>query len=170
MEQLHQISVDLSQTNEKFRIEAEQISSLLINMLQQLIILENEAVVQHQQMEEEKKAMGIPPSTEHPKYAEFWAHYRQKRGDYCKPFCTESLFAKSYQTSSIANPPEYGFVETGCRMAVMMKSAAKATVECVYTRSITMKKKFVFKKVETQWKLNEVYYGFDDESWHQDKL
>jgi len=60
-------------------------------------------------------------------------------------------------TGSLESPLRYVYIKTGCKLYFIMKSQNRAVIE----------NQFTFNKVDNDWKLNQVKYGFEGEDkWY----
>lgn len=157
-------------TDEKYQSMQAVIVPILLKLLSDLNYLEDEIFVKDKQLTEDKLKLGISKNQVAPGSKELWVEYKERYGDIVTPVCTSNLLKRGY-AGSISFPLRYGYINTGCKLYFIMKSQNRAVVEIHFSHGIDMKDQFIFNKINDNWKLNQVKYGYQGEDrWYIDSI
>lgn len=141
-------------TNDKYLPFADEIIPALVSLLRKLNDIEGKA-----------SACG---TSDREKYTSFKKEYGEIAGE----ICTAELLGRGY-LGTIHTPTKYGYINKGCDLEFVMKSAKQASVIMYNDRSkpYLYTYRFVFKNIDDFWKLNSVSCRLgDDDSWHADNI
>lgn len=168
----NQIEFELLNTPEKFHPTVDTILTKLLELLKALSALEREIYERNNKLEKEKFKAGIPYNQTAPGSKELWKEYADRYKQLVTPVCTDrmlKLLSKYGYIKSFGKPGKYDYINTKCKIVCTMKSGKKATIETFYHQGIDMKHQFIFKSIDNEWKIDEIKYGFcDDTTWHTD--
>jgi hypothetical protein len=158
--------IDTSQTPEKFQNMKDEVLSFLITNLLSLNDLETKYFEKYNELDADKKRLGIPSNQTHPKGDELWEEYHQRCKEILALICIKSF----NETRSMGKPAEYDYLDyNDTKILFIMKSDSRAVVETYYEDGIKEKQQFVLKKTSNGWKIDKKSYGFQDEdTWHKD--
>lgn len=160
----------INEASEKFKEKQSEICEPLFDLLRKINALEKEVCERSAELERKRIELGLPDSQTPPGKKELWAEYKQRMGEIVKPAITEKL-AKRGWGGSFGSPQKYGYIDGECTVNFIMKTAKRAVVETHFKHGSGHKHKFVIKDIDGKWLLDEVYYGFEDESgWHSDSI
>ena len=158
----------INEAKDKFKDLQDVICKPLFELLRQINAAEEWAYERSEELEKKKRELGLPESQEAPGMDELWEEYGKRLSEITKPYCTEKLSANG---GSFGSPTKYAYIDEECKVVFIMKSAKKAVVETHFNAGVDEKNKFVFKDVDGKWLLDEVYYGFEDETaWYSDGI
>ena len=158
------------EADEKFRPFQEEICSFLFEMLQDINNLEKEIFERNNELEAQKIKAGIPKHQVPQGWKELRDEFRERYFKIIDGKCTEKLLKRGY-AGSFGNPQKFGYIHGEYRADFIMKSEKKAVIETHYSHGVDSKHKFVLKKNDGKWLLDEVYYGFENEDhWYADNI
>lgn len=154
------------EANEKFKSFQEEVCDFLFEMLQECNILEKEIYERDRELKAKSIEAGNPEWLVPEGWHELMDEFKERFFKIIDGKCTEKLMKRGY-ARSFGDPQEFGYLNEECRAVFIMKSAQKAVVETHYSQGVECKHKFVLKKMEDKWLLDEFYYGFEDEDhWY----
>ena len=158
------------EADEKFRPFQEEICSFLFEMLQEINILEKEIFERNNELEAQKIKAGIPKNQIPQGWKELLVEFRERYFKIIDGKCTEKLLKRGY-AGAFGSPQKFGYINEECRVNFIMKSEKKAVIETHYSHGVDSKQKFVLKKIDGKWMLDEFYYGFENEDhWYVDNI
>lgn len=97
-----------------------------------------------------------------------WDEYAQACNDIIEP-----ISVKPYtDTRSFGEPTKYEYLNNpATEVTVIIKSENRAVIETCFEHGIMKKNQFILKKVDNEWKIDSVKYGFPEESkWMKDEI
>lgn len=158
------LSLDTSQTSEKFLHLADEITRFLTDILQELHTLEQEIYERNELLMNPDEPNQLQPGEK-----ELWAEYKQRRKEITDPI---SLNPSDEGSRSFGKPTKYEYLSyPDTKITFIMKSANRAVIETEYQDGIGHKNQFVLKKDGENWKIDTKKYGFPDETtWYKDEL
>lgn len=158
------LSLDTSQTSEKFLHLADEITRFLTDILQELHTLEQEIYERNELLMNPDEPNQLQPGEK-----ELWAEYKQRRKEITDPV---SLNPSDEGSRSFGKPTEYEYLSyPDTKITFIMKSANRAVIETEYQYGIGRKHQFVLKKDGENWKIDTKKYGFPNETtWYKDEL
>ncbi|MFK7750503.1 MAG: hypothetical protein AB8B65_19080 [Kordia sp.] len=158
------LTIDVSQSSEKFQHFADEIICFLIEILQEIHTLEKEIF-------ERSSALKNPdePHQVQPGEKELWTEFTQRRKVITAP---ASLKPTDGGSNSFGKPTKYEYLSySKTKVLFIMKSAKRAVVEIQYEYGIESKDQFVLKRDENGWKVATKKYGFQGEDkWYKSQL
>lgn len=168
------ITLDTSQSNPKFLTpEHLAVFDQLCEFLTQLCEIEDKVFAKGQAIEAYKKEQGITAYL--PEEKALFDEVYEPRKVLFQGFATDKLLRRRL-SSTYGHPAKHDYVRSAgrprnVRADFIMKSAARLTIEFYYTDALNHKQRFVFKKIDEQWLLDETKYGFQGEDkWFVDTL
>lgn len=165
------IEINMGETPEKFQHMKDELLDFLLSNLRSLCQLEEEFYVRNEQLDKDKVTrLGLPRHHTHPESGDMWNEYSRRFLEIVTPICTQSLLKRGF-ARSIGNPAEYAYLNTGCKISFIMKSANRAAIETSFKKGTVMKHQFILKKTEDGWKIDSKKYGFaDEDTWYIDGI
>lgn len=166
----NQVEIEISVPSEKFSLTADTVLAQTLELLNALNALERDIYERNEKLNKEKFIAGIPYNQIAPGAKELWKEYFEQYKRLVTPVCTERLLKRGYGRS-FGKPGKYDYLNTKCKIVCMMKSAQKATIEVFFHDGVDMRQQFILKNIENEWKIDEVKYGFSNETtWHTDGI
>lgn len=166
----NQIEIEFSDIPKKFYPTADVILTQVLELLKALNVLEREVYECNEKLDKEKVKAGIAYNQTAPGSKELWKEYSERYGRLVTLRCTAKLLKRGY-ARSFGKPGKYDYLNTKCKIVCTMKSAKKATIETFFHKGIDMKHQFIIKNIDDEWKIDEVKYGFSNETtWHIDEI
>lgn len=164
------VKLDVSATSDAFKPMAEVLLPPFLRLLQSLCALEQEVYDRMQVLKAKRDAKGLPAHQSPEGSRELWDEYKTRYRQMVTPMATQKLLSRII-AGSFCNPPQYGYINTGCTLHFIMKSAARVTVEIDYIHGIQLKHQFVLRSTEDGWKIDSKKYGFKGETtWYIDSI
>lgn len=159
------LNISTTQTPEKFKHLAAEVTGFLIENLQLINELEQEIVAR----DEVLKTKRIGPNQLHPGEEGLWKEYRLRRGQITTPI---SLKPTKYASHSFGTPSEYAYLSSpATTMEFIMKTTNRAVVETAFETGVRKKHQFALKKVGDSWKIDTKKYCFEgEETWWRDQI
>jgi hypothetical protein len=157
--------IDISQTPEKFQNMKDEVLSFLITNLLSLNDLETKYFEEYNELDADKKRLGIPSNQTHPKEDELWAEYNQNCNSILNSICL-----KSFNERSLGKPAGYDYLDyKDTKILFIMKSDSRAIIETYFDEGIKKKEQFILRKTTNGWKIDKKNYGSQgDNKWFKD--
>lgn len=161
-----QVEIEIINTSERFYATADTVLTQVMELLKALSALEREIYERNEALNREKLKAGIAYNQVAPGATELWEEYFDRYRQLVAPVCTERLLERGFGRS-FGKPGKYDYLHSKCKIACMMKSAQKVTIQTFFHHGVNMKHQFIVKKIDGEWKIDEMKYGFSDETtWH----
>lgn len=174
MSDFSHITFDTSQSNPKFLTpEHLAVFDQLCEFLTQLCEIEDKIFAKRQAIEAYKQEQGITAYL--PEERALFDEVYESRKVLFQQLATDKLLSRCL-SSTYGHPAKHDYVRstgrpTNVRADFIMKSAARLTIDFGYTDALNKKRRFVFKKIAEQWRLDEMKSGFQGEDkWFVDTL
>lgn len=168
------IVLDTSQSNPKFLTpENLQVFDQLCQFLTRLCEVEDKVFHSSEAIATYKAEQGITAYL--PEENALFEEVYEARKALFQAIATDKLLSREV-SSSYGHPAKHDYIRlsgrpTNVRAEVIVKSQTKLTVDFYYTDVIAKKQRFIFKKSDEKWLLDEMKYGFpSDDKWFMDTL
>ena len=161
---IQELTIDTSQTPEKFWHLKDEIVGFLLDKLQEINTLEQEIFKRSEKLKNPDEPNQVQPGED-----ELWEEYASR----CKEILVQICLNPSEDGSrSFGKPAKYDYLSyPDTKFTFIMKSANRAVIETLYVYGIERKEQFVLKKDKENWKIDTKKYGFPDEdTWYKDDL
>ncbi|RZJ34001.1 MAG: hypothetical protein EOO51_11635 [Flavobacterium sp.] len=162
---IENLTVDSSQTPEKFQHFKSEAVEFLLGTLQSLDELEREINERYEILQAKRGSS----SQVHPDESGLWQEYAKRCEEIIAP-----VSAKPYQQNSrsFGKPTAYEYLTyPATTYSFIMKSDSRAVVEMEYDWGVQKKEQFILKNDGNGWKIDAKKYGFPgEETWHKDEL
>lgn len=176
------IKMDYRETPEKFRKQADDLISCLLENLLKLNSIEEECSQLNEYQKRGIRIKGMPKNSEG-----IWSLYKTRYGEAVSAFCTDGLIARGYAQSmngvrrvfapdgSLTEEKIYGryaFLNDAFALAITMKSSKRAVIEIFYADKdhLDRWKRFILTNTD-KWRLADIKQKFHkDDKWKNDTL
>lgn len=157
------MEINILKTPKKYEDKAEEIVSTLFKLLNEILPIQERAVLRMQRMEQ--KQLTLAEKSEN--LSEIMEKCKAEYAEVIKGKCTEKEMSLIHP-AHIGLTAEYAYIKGEYTVDFTMKKADTAVVITHYKeRSSEKKHKFVLKLVEGKWLVDEVYSGYEDQrKWY----
>ena len=151
-----QPSVLVEDTPDAYISMKDELLSMLLGHLQTLKTLEEDANHQYDSHPDlaQTEAFLTP----------LFKQYREQYGKEVRTFCTDSLMQKGY-AKSFGKPGEYAFLEEPYVVSFTMKQEDHASLTFCYHNILNVQKRFVLKRINGNWFVDEIWLKHSDGTW-----
>lgn len=153
------MEINVVNTPKKYEEKAEEIVSMLVGLLKELLTVQERAALRFQRLEQKR----ITVKEKSVRHTEIFDKCKEEYAAVIAGRCTEKEMQWKHP-SSIGTRPEYAYIKGEYTVDFTMKKVDTAIVITHYRESTLDKKhKFVLKLTDGKWLVDEVYSGYENE-------
>lgn len=165
------MNIIIKNTPKKYNKLVDEIVPSLLELLTELTLLEEEVYNRNLELNAEKSTLNIPANQNHPKWRDLMAEYESRYEEILKEKASENLISNGY-ANHYGNPSEYFYVHNkDFSLEFTMQQPDLAIIIIHYSGAIDMKHKYIVRRINNKWLVDEKHYGFSDETiWYIDSI
>ena len=157
------MEINIINTPKKYEDNAEEAVSTLFKLLNEILPIQERAVLRFQRMEQKQLALAEKSAST----SDIMEKCKAEYAEVIRGKCTEKEMSHIHP-SHIGMTAEYAYIKGEYTIDFTMKKADTAVVITHFSNGgLGKKHKFVLKLVEEKWLVDEVYSGFEDQrKWY----
>ena len=165
------MNIIIKNTPKKYNKLVDEIVPPLLELLTELTLLEEEVYNRNLELNAEKSTLNIPANQNHPKWRDLMAEYESRYEELLKGKVSSNLISKGY-ANHYGNPSEYFYVHNkDFSLEFTMQQPDLAIIIIHYSGAVDMKHKYIVRRINNNWLVDEKHYGFADEAiWYSDSI
>ena len=165
------MNIIIKNTPKKYNKLVDEIVPPLLELLTELTLLEEEVYNRNLELNAEKSTLNITANQNHPKWRDLMAEYESRYEEILKGKASSNLISKGY-ANHYSNPSEYFYVHNkDFSLEFTMQQPDLAIIIIHYSGAVDMKHKYIVRRINNNWLVDEKHYGFADEAiWYIDSI
>lgn len=165
------MNIIIKNTAKKYNKLVDEIVPPLLELLTELTLLEEEVYNRNLELNAEKSTLNIPANQNHPKWRDLMAEYESRYEELLKGKASSNLISKGY-ANHYGNPSEYFYTNSkDFSLEFTMQQPDMAIIIIHFSGAVDMKHKYIVRRINNNWLVDEKHYGFADETiWYIDSI